>query len=236
MVNGVVEQGVRTSFNFARKGVNVDVVRRLSPALRVSGRYSLSSTRTFDERLSRRGSGDDRPSVSAGAPVGLLGRARARHARRPARPDARHVPERRRQPGGARARRPGRIRQDLRAGVHVPSAAGAPAGRLRVACRAWPCQRIPARGPADRRQTAIHFRYRRSPSTTCRPASDSSPAATRRFAASRSTAWAPRTRSARRLPDRRQRRRAPQWRVALSGLEGCRRASSSSTAATSSGA
>ena len=43
---------MRTTFNFARKGVNVDVVRRLSPALRVSGRYSLSSTRTFDERLS----------------------------------------------------------------------------------------------------------------------------------------------------------------------------------------
>jgi outer membrane protein insertion porin family len=52
MVNAVIEQGVRTTFNFARRGVNVDVVRRLTPALRVSGRYSLSSTRTFDERLS----------------------------------------------------------------------------------------------------------------------------------------------------------------------------------------
>jgi outer membrane protein insertion porin family len=51
-VSAVVEQGVRTTFNFARKGFNVDVVRRLTPALRVSGRYSLSSTRTFDERLS----------------------------------------------------------------------------------------------------------------------------------------------------------------------------------------
>jgi outer membrane protein insertion porin family len=52
IVSGVIEQGVRTTFNFARQGVNVDVVRRLTPALRVSGRYSLSSTRTFDERLS----------------------------------------------------------------------------------------------------------------------------------------------------------------------------------------
>ena len=51
IVNAVVEQGVRTTFNFARKGVNVDVVRRLTPAVRVSGRYSLSSTRTFDEQL-----------------------------------------------------------------------------------------------------------------------------------------------------------------------------------------
>lgn len=51
-VTGVVEQGVRTTFNFARRGVNLDVVRRLTAALRVSGRYSFSSTRTFDERLS----------------------------------------------------------------------------------------------------------------------------------------------------------------------------------------
>ncbi len=52
IINAVVEQGVRTTFNFARRGVNVDVVRRLTPAVRVSGRYSLSSTRTFDEQLS----------------------------------------------------------------------------------------------------------------------------------------------------------------------------------------
>lgn len=52
IVNGVVEQGVRTTYNFARKGFNVDVVRRLTPAVRISGRYSLSSTRTYDERLS----------------------------------------------------------------------------------------------------------------------------------------------------------------------------------------
>jgi outer membrane protein insertion porin family len=51
-LTGVVEQGVRSTFNFARRGTNVDVVRRLTPAMRVSGRYSLSSTRTFDEKLS----------------------------------------------------------------------------------------------------------------------------------------------------------------------------------------
>jgi outer membrane protein insertion porin family len=51
-VTAVVEQGVRSTFNFARRGMNTDVVRRLSPSLRVSGRYSFSSTRTFDERLS----------------------------------------------------------------------------------------------------------------------------------------------------------------------------------------
>jgi outer membrane protein insertion porin family len=50
-VTGVVEQGIRSSFNFARKGFNVDVVRRLTAALRVSARYSLSTTRRFDEQL-----------------------------------------------------------------------------------------------------------------------------------------------------------------------------------------
>jgi outer membrane protein assembly complex protein YaeT len=51
-VTAVVEQGVRSTFNFARRGINLDVVRRLSPSLRLVGRYSFSSTRTFDERLS----------------------------------------------------------------------------------------------------------------------------------------------------------------------------------------
>jgi outer membrane protein assembly complex protein YaeT len=51
-VTTVVEKGERTSFNFYRQGVNFDVTRRLSPAVRVNGRYSLSSTKTFDERLS----------------------------------------------------------------------------------------------------------------------------------------------------------------------------------------
>jgi len=46
------EQGRRSSFNFARKGVNAEVARRLGPGLRVYGRYSFVTTRTFDERLS----------------------------------------------------------------------------------------------------------------------------------------------------------------------------------------
>jgi outer membrane protein assembly factor BamA len=47
-----VEQGARSSFNFARKGVNAEMVRRLRPGLRTSARYSFGTTRTFDERLS----------------------------------------------------------------------------------------------------------------------------------------------------------------------------------------
>lgn len=48
IITGAIEQGVRSSFNFARKGVNAEVLRRLSPGVRVSGRYSFSSTKTFD--------------------------------------------------------------------------------------------------------------------------------------------------------------------------------------------
>jgi outer membrane protein assembly complex protein YaeT len=51
VVTAATEQGVRTSFNFARKGVNIDMLRRLSTSIRVSGRYSFSTTRTFDEQL-----------------------------------------------------------------------------------------------------------------------------------------------------------------------------------------
>ena len=51
-LTGAVEQGVRSSFNFARKGVTAELVRRLGAAVRTSARYSFNTTRTFDERLS----------------------------------------------------------------------------------------------------------------------------------------------------------------------------------------
>jgi outer membrane protein assembly factor BamA len=46
-----VEQGVRSSFNFTRKGVTAELVRRLTPTVRTGVRYSFGTTRTFDERL-----------------------------------------------------------------------------------------------------------------------------------------------------------------------------------------
>jgi outer membrane protein insertion porin family len=52
ILTGAVEQGVRTSFSFARKGVSAEVTRRLTQTVRVSARYSFGTTRTFDERLS----------------------------------------------------------------------------------------------------------------------------------------------------------------------------------------
>lgn len=51
-VTGALEQGVRTSFNFARKGVIAELNHRLKPGVRVGGRYSLSSTKTFNKGLS----------------------------------------------------------------------------------------------------------------------------------------------------------------------------------------
>jgi outer membrane protein insertion porin family len=42
-----IEQGIRSTFNFARKGVNAEMSRRLSPGVRASARYSFGTTRTF---------------------------------------------------------------------------------------------------------------------------------------------------------------------------------------------
>lgn len=50
-LTGLVEQGVRTTFNFARKGVGAELAQRLSPGVRVTLRYTFGTTRTFDERL-----------------------------------------------------------------------------------------------------------------------------------------------------------------------------------------
>ena len=46
-----IEQGVRTTFNFARKGLNLELLRRVSPSIRGSVRYSFGTTRVFDEQL-----------------------------------------------------------------------------------------------------------------------------------------------------------------------------------------
>jgi outer membrane protein insertion porin family len=51
-LTAAAEQGRRSSFNFARKGVNAEIARRVRPGLRAYGRYSFGTTRTFDERLS----------------------------------------------------------------------------------------------------------------------------------------------------------------------------------------
>ena len=44
---------MRSSFNFARKGVTAELLRRLTPTIRTSVRYSFGTTRTFRSAGSR---------------------------------------------------------------------------------------------------------------------------------------------------------------------------------------
>ncbi|MDE3153991.1 MAG: BamA/TamA family outer membrane protein [Acidobacteriota bacterium] len=52
LLTGVIEQGVRTSFNFAHRGFSAQVARRLSPALSISGNYAIDRNRQFDVQVS----------------------------------------------------------------------------------------------------------------------------------------------------------------------------------------
>jgi outer membrane protein insertion porin family len=51
-LTAAAEQGVRSTFNFARKGINAEIAKRLAPGVRASARYAFGTTRTFDEKLS----------------------------------------------------------------------------------------------------------------------------------------------------------------------------------------
>jgi outer membrane protein assembly factor BamA len=51
LVTAFLEQGIRSSFNFSRRGVRAEYARRLRPVLTVSGRYALDRTRLFDEKI-----------------------------------------------------------------------------------------------------------------------------------------------------------------------------------------
>ena len=51
LVTGIVEQAVRTTFNFSRRIVRAESGWRLAPGLSVTGRYSFERTKLFDERF-----------------------------------------------------------------------------------------------------------------------------------------------------------------------------------------
>jgi outer membrane protein assembly factor BamA len=51
IATAAVEQGVRTGFNFSRKGFNTEVGHRFTPILRGSVRYSFGTTHIFDFEL-----------------------------------------------------------------------------------------------------------------------------------------------------------------------------------------
>jgi outer membrane translocation and assembly module TamA len=50
LITGFIEQGIRSSFNFIRRGTRLEVARRVTPATSVSGRYALDHTRLLDKR------------------------------------------------------------------------------------------------------------------------------------------------------------------------------------------
>jgi outer membrane protein assembly complex protein YaeT len=52
IATGVMEQGVRASFNFAHRGASAQIARRLSPALSFSANYALDRNHIYDERVS----------------------------------------------------------------------------------------------------------------------------------------------------------------------------------------
>jgi outer membrane protein insertion porin family len=53
LLYGFLEQGVRSSFNFNRRGTRLEIVRRVTPETTISGRYTLEQTRRFDERYNK---------------------------------------------------------------------------------------------------------------------------------------------------------------------------------------
>ncbi|HEX7087075.1 MAG TPA: POTRA domain-containing protein [Vicinamibacterales bacterium] len=51
VLTGFLEQGLRSSFNFTRRGARAELARRLTRSLSVSGRYLIERTKLFEERF-----------------------------------------------------------------------------------------------------------------------------------------------------------------------------------------
>jgi outer membrane protein assembly complex protein YaeT len=59
VVTGFLEQGLRSSFNFTRRGARAELARRLSREVSFSGRYVIERAKLFEERLDP----DDKPLI-----------------------------------------------------------------------------------------------------------------------------------------------------------------------------
>lgn len=57
-VSATSEQQIRSSFNFARRGMSAGVARRLTRAVSVTGSYQIQRTKVFDESIADLASGD----------------------------------------------------------------------------------------------------------------------------------------------------------------------------------
>ena len=63
-VNATVEQQRRSSFNFSRRSVSLDIARKITRAVSVTGSYQLQRTSVFDEKLDPQ----DKPLVDKAFP------------------------------------------------------------------------------------------------------------------------------------------------------------------------
>jgi outer membrane protein assembly complex protein YaeT len=63
-----MEQAIRASFNFTRRGGQLDYSRRLSDQLTITGRYALDTTRLFDQKIAI----EDRVSIDRFFPQARL--------------------------------------------------------------------------------------------------------------------------------------------------------------------
>ena len=54
VVTGVIEQAIRSSFSYRRRGVTADLTRRLSPHVTVGTRYSYGYTDVYEDRSAPR--------------------------------------------------------------------------------------------------------------------------------------------------------------------------------------
>ena len=218
VLTGGAEQGVRSSYNFARQGVNVD--RSPPPEPVAPGQRPVLVQHDQDVRRAARPgrSGHHRPALPAGPALTVRGRPRPRHARRRRGAAPGRVPERGRQPRGAGAGRAGRLREDLPAGILVPTGDVASSDRVRHACGARPCRRVSARSAADRRERRADSRSARD---RRRPAGERAFLRRRRQHDSRLRPGHGRRTGhdqPRRVPARRQRGDHPERRAARAGL------------------
>ena len=103
LVTGTLEQQIRSSFNFARRGAGVQIARRLTRDVSATVAYQIQRTRVFDQNIDPA----DQLLIDRAFPQVRLssfsGLAHRRHARRRGRPGAGALSQRQRPARGARA-------------------------------------------------------------------------------------------------------------------------------------
>ena len=186
-LTGIVEQQRRSSFNFARRAFNAELLRRLTREISISGNYQIQRTELFDEQIRTRGQAPHRSPVSSDPAVIVFAIGGPRWTRRSHGSSARRLFQRERAAGRPADRIGSRVRQEL----PDRAAVSADAGTRRVVSRrapgsAW--QRA-SRGVRDSSNDQDWNTDRSAARKIYRRASGSSPAVTPRCAGLPSTSW-----------------------------------------------